>query len=435
MWFLRYGRTGKFRIGLILACIYLYLLIRFNPIIRLKFVPMNRVYPHVFAVIFLLASHPWAIFAQCNCSVGVPATAINYSVTLPITNASSSIVSFPKFDPSIGTLFCLTVKDTVSAVTTTHALNKAPDSTVYKFQLTVSDDLSGPGIDISHSLNKIYGPDTLAPFNTPGDTITYGPDTTYSDATGSASKTAPSSSYQGTSGTIDFTYTLSGGVVSTQGGLNYTAGPTTNYWGTFHMTYYWCPAAPLATDIQDFTASPNGSTILLQWITTNQQPNTQYEIQTSTDGKNFYVAGETDGDASPTGTSSKYQYQYNPDPANVGKLYFRIQERDAYGKISYSAILVIDPNGSDKDDFISYRTYPNPAMNSIFFQFNSNQTGHFLVELISTSGQVVQQKAITLTGASQIRLDLNPQPAKGLYFLRTTDQSHSRKYISKVFIE
>src|SRR5260221_2469141 len=395
---------------------------------------MNRVYTLVFAMIFILASQPWIIQAQCNCSAGHPATPVNYSATLPFSNASSSTVLFPQFTPAPGTLVCLIIKDTVSAVTRTNALNKAPDSTVYKFQLTVSDDLSGPGIDISHSVNKLYGPDTLAPYGQPRDTITYGPDTTYSNANGTASKTAPSASYLGT-GTIAFTYSLSGGVVSTQGGLNYTAGPTTNYWGTFHLTYYWCPAAPLATDIQDFSASPNGITILLQWITTNQQPNTQYEIQVSTDGKNFYSAGQTEGNASSTGTSSKYQYQYNPDPANVGKLYIRIQETDPYGKISYSAVLVIDPNGSGAADFISYRTYPNPATNSIFFQFNSNQTGRFLVELISTSGQVVQQKAVTLTSVSQIRLDLTSRPPRGLYFMRTTDQNHDRKYTSKVFIE
>jgi len=397
---------------------------------------MNRVYTLSFAIIFILASHPWVTTAQCNCSPGHPATPIDYSVTLPVTNAASTTISFPKFNPALGTLSCLTVKDTVTAITTTTAQNKAPDSTAYKFQLTVSDDLSGPNIDISHTVNKTYGPDTLAPYTTPGDNITYGPDVIYSDTTGTASKSSPSALYLGSSGTIDFTYTLSGGVVSTQGGLNYTAGPATNYSGTFHLTYYWCPAAPLATGIQDFTASPDGSTILLQW-TTNQQPNTQYEIQVSTDGKNFYDSGTTEGDASSAGTSTKYQYQYNPDPANVGKLYFRIKETDADGQISYSVMLIVDPNanGAGEKDLISYHTYPNPATNNVLLQFNGKRTGHFLIELINTSGQIVQQKVATLAGTSQIRLDLDPQPAKGLYFLRTTDLSHNRNYTSKVFIE
>ncbi len=52
---------------------------------------------------------------------------------------------------------------------------------------------------------------------------------------------------------------------------------------------------------------------------------------------------------------------------------------------------------------ISYHTFPNPATNSLLFQFNANQTGQFLLELVNTAGQVVQHKAVTLAGTSQIR--------------------------------
>ena len=120
----------------------------------------------------------------------------------------------------------------------------------------------------------------------------------------------------------------------------------------------------------------------------------------------------------------------------MGKLYFRIEETNASGKVSYSAIIIIDPKGTAAGpEDISYRTFPNPATGSLTFQFNMNQTGRFLIELISTSGQAVQQKAVTLTGTSQIKLDLASKPVKGLYFLRTSDLTHNRQYTSKVFIE
>jgi hypothetical protein len=398
---------------------------------------MKRVYTPVLAVVFLsiLAAIPFNLFAQCNCSVGHPATPIDYYATMPLTNASTSYVSFPQFNPSVGTLYCMSMKDSVSCVTTTKCTNTAPGPTIYKWQLNMSGDLTGPGMDVNQSTSKTYGPDTLAGFSNPGDTITHGPDTIFNNATASQTITSPNAAYIG-SGNFNFTFQLSGGAFPTMGGSNYLAGPITNYWGTFHLTYYWCPSAPLANDIEEFTATPDGSIILLQWQTANQQPNTQYEIQTSTDGKNFYSIGETKGDASPAGTVAKYQHQFHPDPANVAKLYFRIQETNAGGKVSYSAILIIDPKATSQgQDDISYRTYPNPATGSLTFQFNSNQTGRFLVELISTAGQSVLQKAVTLTGTSQIRLDLTAKPVKGLYFLRTSDLTHDRKYTSKVFIE
>ncbi|HXB06856.1 MAG TPA: choice-of-anchor E domain-containing protein [Puia sp.] len=397
---------------------------------------MNRVYTTVFIIAMLIVNAPRITYAQCNCSATVPATPISYYSSFPATNAATTTVSFPQFNPSIGTLACVSLNDTVTGVSTTSALNKASSSVSYKFQLTVSNDLEGPpggGISISNSYNRVYGPTTLTRLGFPGDTVTYGPDTIFNNEIGFASTSSGTAAYLGT-GTADFTYSLSGGVVSLQGGLNYTAGPTTDYWGAFKLTYYWCPASILATTIIDFTATPGNGAVLLQWQASNQQPNTQYEIQISTDGKNFYPVGEAEGDASATGTSTKYQYQYNPDPANMGKLYFRIEEKDPSGKVSYSVVLVADPSASGKDNNVSYQTFPNPATNSLQVLFNGSQTGHFLVELVAASGQVVQKKAVTLTGSNQIRLDLSPQPVKGLYFLRTTDLTHEHSYVSKVFI-
>ena len=398
---------------------------------------MNRVYTPILFIVVLMISIPRIVEAQCNCSAGVPATPISYYQSFPTTNAASTTVTFPQFNPSIGTLSCVSLNDTVTGVTTTSALNKASSSVTYKFQLTVADDLEGPaggGISITNGYNRVYGPTTLTRLGFPGDTVTYGPDTIIHNEIGYATTNSGLAPYLGT-GNIDFTFSLNGGVVSLQGGLNYTAGPTTNYWGAMKLTYYWCPSTILATTIQDFTASPSGSSIVLQWLTSNQEPNTQYAIQVSTDGRTFYPAGQAEGDASATGTSAKYQYQYNIDPAHVGELYFRIQETDPSGKISYSVVVVVDPNRPGKGDGVSYQTFPNPATNSLQVQFNSNQTGRFVVELIGTSGQIVQQKVVTLAGSNQIRLDLSPQPVKGLYILRTTDVTHNHKYVSKVLID
>src|SRR5579871_6129023 len=140
---------------------------------------MNRVYTPIFIVVLIIGI-PRIVDAQCNCSPTVPATPISYYSSFPATNAASTTVSFPQFNPSIGTLSCLSLSDTVTGVTTTSALNKASSSITYKFQLTVSNDLAGPSgsdIDISNSYNRIYGPTTLARLGFPGDTVTYGPDT------------------------------------------------------------------------------------------------------------------------------------------------------------------------------------------------------------------------------------------------------------------
>ncbi len=83
----------------------------------------------------------------------------------------------------------------------------------------------------------------------------------------------------------------------------------------------------------------------------------------------------------------------------------------------------------------SYHTYPNPVKDNLVFQFSANQTGQFLVELVNTVGQVVQQKSAILYGSDQIRLDINGRPAKGLYYLRTKDLTHDKTYLTKILID
>lgn len=396
---------------------------------------MNRVYPTVFAIILFIVNTPRTALAQCNCSPTTTATPVSFYTSFPSTNAASTTISLPKFDPSIGMLSCLTLSDTVTGVTTTNVTNMGSTTTIFKFLLTVSDDLEGPGgISITNDYARNYGPDTLTALGNAGDTVTHGPDALISDEIGFASTNSGLAPYLG-AGNVDFTYSLSGGLVSLKGGLNFDQNIKTQYWGAFKITYYWCPLITLSTTITNFSATPANGSILLQWLTNNQQPNTQYEIQISKDGKSYYPVGQAEGDASATGTSAKYQYQYNPDPTNMGKLYFRIEEKDAAGKVSFSEVLIVDPNASGNNSFLSCQTFPNPATNSLQVLFNSNQTGRFLVELVATSGQVVQKKAVTLTGNNQIRLDLSPQPVRGLYFLRTTDLTHEHSFVSKVFID
>ena len=397
---------------------------------------MNRVYPHLLtAFVCIVVMLPQASFAQCGCPHPDTLTQI---VPIDTSNAAKALITFNKYWDATGTkyLACMTIDDTITVVSSDLARNIASSAvTNAGFTVTITSTITGPpGIFSSVSGSLSYGPYDFGPNGTtslPSDSVLMGPDTVLKNRpnTASPSNTAP---YVGL-GTISDTLVFGGGAFSTAG-TTFDNSIRTKYWGVAKISFYICPSIPLATSIEDFNASINDNSIFLQWITTNQQPNTQYEIQVSTDSKNFYSIAKQEGNASATGTSTKYQYQYNPDPTDVGKLYFRVKQTDADGKITYSAILLVDPTNSS-NDLVSHRTYPNPATNSIFFQFSTSQTGRFLSELISTSGQVLYKKTVTLTGASQIRLDLNPQPVKGLYFLRTTDLSHNRQFVNKVFIE
>ena len=384
------------------------------------------------ALVFIAAFIPQNLAAQCTCSGGIPATPITYTFVLAPTIAASSTLSFPQFDPSIGDLSCVKFSDTISGVSTTGVRNLDTSAKrEYTFLLTVANHISGPGVSVTQPFNKTYGPDSLDKYGLPGDTITYGPDTIFNNAKKSVNSTSVAS-YIGL-GTVDFTYTINGGLISLEGGLNYRDQIRTDYWGHFGLTYFWCPSSPLATTITGFTATDKGKFVNLQWQAANDQNNITYEIQYSTNGTQFSPVGYKEVNSSETGTVSEFQFKYNLSASDAGTIYFRIKKTSPDGKVSYSVIKRVN---LDAGATVGIQTYPNPVVNSLTLVFDEDQSGNFLLELINITGQVVQKRSITLNSSNLINLDLSPaHPSKGMYFLRARDQSHNKQYITKVMIE
>ncbi|HTQ65204.1 MAG TPA: choice-of-anchor E domain-containing protein [Puia sp.] len=393
---------------------------------------MKQVY--ILAIVglaFIAVSIPQQGSAQCLCSGGIAATPITQSVTIAPTQTSVLTFTFQQFDPTIGTLSCVTMRDTISGVSTTYVLNTDPVDTIpYLFQLTVNNKISGPGIIVNQIFNKTYGYDTLNPAGQPGDTITYGPDNIFNHATGSGS-TGGNPAYIGM-GTVDFTYKINGGLVALDGGLNYKDSISTIIGGTINLTYYWCPSSPLGSLINSFTAIKKDKYILLQWLATNDQNNANYEIEYSKDGNEYLPVGNVPAGTNAAGTITQYQYQYNPDPSDVGKLYFRIKRTDANGNTVYSTIKEVDLSAQNR---IGIQTYPNPVVNSVLVQFDENQNGNFMLELVNITGQILEQKKIILSGTNLTRFDLNSNPAKGIYFLRAKNMDNNEQWLSKIMVK
>jgi len=381
----------------------------------------------------LMTFAPQRSFAQCLCTGGVSPNTITYLDTLNPTNAASSTMSFPKFDPAIGTLSCVSFDDTISGITTTNVWNLASTKTLYKFLLTVANNISGPGISVDEDYTKIYGPDSLnAKGDSPGDSIVYGPDNLFTNVK-DHNTTGSTAAYLGASGSVNYVYTLNGGLISLVGSLNYGDQIVTNYWGTFRLTYYWCPASLLANAISNFTAAKNGGYVQLKWQAENEQKNILYEIEYSSDGVQYFPAGNLKSSADAEGTAAAYQFQYNISNNANSKLFFRIKRISADGKSTiYSAIKTVSLN---KSGLAGYRTYPNPVKSFTMLEFDEVLSGDFIIDLVSTTGQIVQHKAITLAGSNQVRLDLTSHPATGVYYLQVKDKTNNHQYISKLIIE
>ncbi|PWT75040.1 MAG: hypothetical protein C5B59_09770 [Bacteroidetes bacterium] len=388
----------------------------------------------IVGLVFIVVFIPQKSFAQCTCTGGVPATPVSYGATIAMTKASSLSFVLPQFDPSIGTLTCIRMRDTVSCISTSFALNSGPDSGAFQFLLTLFSKVNGPGFNTSHTFTRTYpyvnGYDTLAPYGMPGYTRTYGPDVISSNFPGTASF-GGNPAYLGT-GTVTLTYSISGGLIVADGPANDTTSITTTIGGKVWLTYYWCPAAPLASSINNFSATKKDKHIELQWLAANDQSNVTYEIEYSKDGHEYLPVGTIPSATHAAGTVTQYRYQYFPSVADVGELYFRIKRIDVDGNFSFSMIKVVDLNSMVQ---VGIQTYPNPVVNTIMVQFDQNQNGNYLLELVNITGQVMQQRTALLSGTSITKFDLTSHLPAGVYFLRAKDMKGDRQYVTKVLIQ
>jgi hypothetical protein len=283
---------------------------------------------------------------------------------------------------------------------------------------------------MTHVYNALHGYDTLTPFGHPGDTITYGPENiiTFPTGIGTAGGNA---AYLGL-GTVNFVYSINGGLITLDGGSNYNSSVTTVIGGTLNLTYYWCPTVSLGSAISNFSVYKKDGIVSLQWLGTNDQKDIIYEIEYSNDNEHWQTAGTVPAGSAPTGTVAQYQYQYNPAQTAMGDIYFRIKRVDPEGNVIYSVIKMV--NLQQADQLPGIQIYPNPVTRNILIQFDEQQTGNVSLELVSTTGQIIVKKQLQLSGTSMANLDLSTKPASGIYFLRAVNLTNNRQFLTKVIV-
>jgi hypothetical protein len=377
-----------------------------------------------------MAYGPSTSYGQCLCSGGDPATPLTYYYKLDTTDVPTATISFPKFNPSVGILSCVTLDDTLSLVSNSNVINEASVAVTYRFLLSVNNDIDGPGISINESATRNYGPTLLSRFGDPLDRTVYGPDTLFKK---SIHQTSSSSvvSYLGTTGNVNFTYTMNGGLISTQGGINYSYQIVSKYWGGFRLIYYWCPNMLLSTNIKNFSAFRKDNNVLLKWATENNISGVAYEIEYSENGRDFRRIGALDPN-SFTGTHAQYEYKYDPTGSTSPKLYFRIRQHDASGKSQYSAIRTVIMSEDSPAGFV---IYPNPVSRQVSMQFDRTMNGNYLVEITNLAGQVIFNRNVRLNNNNNMQFELSNPPNSGIYYLKITDTKTRLSYSSKLLIK
>lgn len=385
--------------------------------------------------------------SQAQCSSGSP-----QSITETQTGAPDRLLNtynFAKFNPSLGTLQAVDIHVTTSGVTMLQIINGDMfDNEFKKIRFRRVDEIDGPGFG-TYTINDttINFPDTTigASQTPPPDDPPFPVNGDHSNEWWGKAKAPNNKVFDATIDPSFFSFYIGSGSI----GLDYSIYPafsaasygshvSLNYVTlatnlNISITYTYCPNSILPIGRVDFFAKAgDNNNVELNWTKANEENNIEYGIEMSTNGLDFSKIG-TIQSQKPANSSTvvRYEYNYHIPSATNGKIFFRIKQTDALGRVQYSAIRSISTINKE----ISLTLYPNPASDKVILQFGSALKNRVQVDLINSIGQVVETAAISPSGAGSEILNFKNKHTPGVYFIRALDVVTKKQQVGRLIIK
>lgn len=191
-------------------------------------------------------------------------------------------------------------------------------------------------------------------------------------------------------------------------------------WVTDDVNPFAMPAdiGPLPVTWYSFTATKKEKTVGLQWQTATEQHSDHFTVQASYDGISYRNLGTVKA----AGSSETLQtYNFTDEQPFAGANYYRIQQSDLDGTVSYSKIIIINME-HDGHDIIIRHPYPNPAGRYVNI---SSIKDACEIKLYSTDGRQLLTRILPRAGSYQLQL---PQPFRGILILEAVLQNGRRQH-------
>ncbi len=188
----------------------------------------------------------------------------------------------------------------------------------------------------------------------------------------------------------------------------------------------WSETLPV--ELTSFLAKQVGDKVELIWQTATEKNNLGFEVQRSTDGKNFTKIAFVQGHGTTT-KPSFYNYSDNAGSANV--YFYRLKQIDLNGTYEYSK--TVETNASLPTQFSLEQNYPNPFNPSTTIKFTVAKSGISTLKIYNALGQEVATLFNSQTDAGQVySVNFNASNlASGIYFyqLKQGSQIQTQKML------
>ncbi len=168
-------------------------------------------------------------------------------------------------------------------------------------------------------------------------------------------------------------------------------------------------------ELVSFSGKVINEKVLLTWSTATETNNRGFEVQRSTDGKNFMTIGFVEGKGTSTIENS---YSFTDSPSGK-KLYYRLKQVDFNGASNYSKVIEI--NNLSAYSYTLSQNYPNPFNPTTRIQYTIKTPGMVSLKVYDVIGNEVATlvNRDEQTGSYEVSFD-GSRLASGIYYYKLT---------------
>lgn len=381
-------------------------------------------------------------YTYSQCANGAAASSISYDTTFrgggntiydlnfPQFDTSKFYLNFPQFNPSKGTLIKVDIQTIISVKNMYKLENQDNVVSLSRVKIIRADIINSPVLitPFENNKNKTLAVNILGPSDgntgSGSDYVEGGPIYAYQNYPINYNLTSNLAGFLG-NGKVPFKYETQTDLYSSGSNNLFTSITEDSIY--FKLTYYYCTTSILPEDISNFTVIKLASgSLQLSWNAPNDNIGNRYEIEKSSDGKN-YASIKTI--TSKPASANYYQVNYTPAKDEKDKLFFRIKQYEADGSFKYSVVKIIQP------DYVSttMKVCPTVTKSNVQIYFPSAAKSDYQVSILNITGQVIQQSAFSRTNLISFPLNSNLKP--GLYIVNVVNKQTMERQQSKLVIE
>jgi hypothetical protein len=159
---------------------------------------------------------------------------------------------------------------------------------------------------------------------------------------------------------------------------------------------------------------------ILNWATASETNNNYFEIQKSTDAKNWNIVSKIMG----TGNSTqKVDYEYSENINEKYDLFYRLKQVDFDGKFEFSSVIFVK---NCNNSYSEFTVFPNPVIAVVNLQFNGDKNQIRSIEIFNLLGEKVY-----FSDRFQSTIDLSDKQ-NGTYFIHI--KSSTQSFVEKIVL-